>query len=273
VTRPVALLAALLLASCAPPPREEPLPPGPAPGLTTAANAHVPPFARWPYQPFSREAAVQIALREWRAFGQQVVLPNTELPVDEERQEGLWQRVGEYWWLGLDPRWRQQGWTGIHNENGQVFPESEDGNYAWSAAFVSYVMRIAGAGNRFPYSETHSDYINAARRHGLGIEPGTALSAERMEAYAPRRGDLICYWRGRHAVTYDDLPTGRFAGHCDFVVAIKPGELEVIGGNVDNAVAMKRIPATTDGHLAGPDGIVLDPDHNYFVVLRVEYER
>ena len=42
---------------------------------------------------------------------------------------------------------------------------------------------------------------------------------------------------------------------------------------VDNAVAMKRIPATTGGHLAGPDGIVLDPDHHYFVVLRVEYAR
>ena len=214
---------------------------------------------------------MQIALREWRAFGQQVVLPHMELPFDEERLEGLWQRVGEYWWLGLDPSWRQQNWTGIHNEDGQVFPESQDGNYAWSAAFTSYVMRMAGAGSRSPYSETHSDYINAARRHGLGIEPSTALTAERMEAYAPQRGDLICYWRGRQPVTYDDLPTGRFPGHCDFVVAIKPAELEVIGGNVENAVAMKPIPATADGHLAGPDGIVLDPDHNYFVVLRVEY--
>ncbi|HMD64624.1 MAG TPA: DUF2272 domain-containing protein [Stellaceae bacterium] len=271
--RRLALLAVLALAGCPAPSPEEQLPPGPTPGITTAMNAHVPPFARWPYQPLSREAAVQIALREWRAFGQQVVLPNTELPVDEEREEGLWQRVGEYWWLGLDPRWKEQAWTGIHNENGQVFPESQDGNYAWSAAFTSYVMRMAGAGNRFPYSETHSDYINAARRHGLGIEPGTALTAERIEVYAPQRGDLICYWRGRRPVTYDDLPTGRFGGHCDIVVAIKPGELDVIGGNVDNAVAMKHIPATADGHLAGPDGIVLDPDHHYFVVLRVEYER
>ncbi len=47
----------------------------------------------------------------------------------------------------------------------------------------------------------------------------------------------------------------------------------MIGGNVDNAVAMKHIPATSDGHLAGPDGVVIDPDHHYFVVLRVEYLR
>ena len=243
------------------------------PGVTTALNAHIPPFARWPYQPFSREAAVQIALREWRAFGQPVVLPNTELPEDEEREEGLWQRVGEYWWLGLDPSWPQAGWTGIHNENGQVFPESQDGNYAWSAAFISYVMRTAGAGEGFPYTETHADYINAARRHELGEEPGIVLTTERMEVYAPQRGDLICYWRGRRAITYDDLPAGRFGGHCDIVVEIKPGQLDVIGGNVDNAVAMKHIPATADGHLAGPDGIALDPDHNYFVVLKVDYAR
>jgi hypothetical protein len=270
--RRLALLAAVLLAGC-PAPLEERLGPGARPGVTTSLNAHVPPFARWPYEPFSREAAVQIALREWRAFGQQVVFPNVELPVDEERQEGMWQRVGEYWWLGVDPRWTSQAWTGIHNENGQVFPESQDGNYAWSAAFISYVMRMAGAGNGFPYTETHADYINAARRHEMGEEPGIVLTTERMDLYAPQRGDLICYWRGRRAITYDDLPAGRFGGHCDIVVEIKPGELDVIGGNVDNAVAMKHIPATADGHLAGPDGIVLDPDHNYFVVLKVDYAR
>jgi hypothetical protein len=270
--RRLVLLAAVALAGCAVSP-EEALLPGPRPGVTTSLTAHVPPFARWPYESFSREAAVQIALREWRAFGQQVVFPNVELPVDEEREEGMWQRVGEYWWLGLDPRWKEQAWTGIHNEDGQVFPESEDGNYAWSAAFISYVMRMAGATSHFPYTETHADYINAARRHGMGVEPGVALTAERMEIYAPQRGDLICYWRGRRPITFDDLPAGRFGGHCDIVVAIKPGELDVIGGNVDNAVAMKHIPATADGHLAGPGGVLLDPDHNYFVVLRVEYAR
>jgi hypothetical protein len=272
VLRRVALPLTLALGGCAAP---EPFPPAAAvlPPPTAVLDAHIPRFARWPYQAFSREAAVQIALREWRAFGQQVVFPNTELPVDEERQEGMWQRVGEYWWLGLDAHWREQNWTGMHDENGVIFPASIDGNYAWSAAFISYVMRVAGASSRFPYSETHADYINAARRHGLGLEPGTALTAERVEIYAPQRGDLICYWRGRQPVFYDDLPTGRFPGHCDIVVAIRPGELDVIGGNVENAVAMRHIPATLDGHLAGPDGIVIDPDHHYFVVLRVEYLR
>jgi hypothetical protein len=237
---------------------------------TTAFNAHIAPFARWPYAPFSREAAVQIALGEWRAFRQPVKYPGTELPEDEEREEGLWQRVGLYWWIGLDPSRRESGWTGIHDENGTVFGAGQDGNYAWSAAFISYVMRLAGAGSSFPYSETHADYIVAAARRDRGV----ALTAERVTAYAPQQGDLICAWRGRTPVTFEELPTaGRFAGHCDIVVGRKRGELDVIGGNVDNAVTMKPIPITADGRLAGPDGLVLDPDHHWFVVLRVLYQQ
>jgi hypothetical protein len=262
-----AILLVLILAGCAAAPVAEP-PAHVTPTGATATTAHIPPFARWPYQPFSREAAVQIALGEWRAFRQPVKYPNTELPEDEEREEGLWQRVGLYWWIGLDPSWSQSGWTGIHDENGRVFPAGRDGYFAWSAAFIDYVMRLSGAGSSFPYSENHADYINAAAQH----TPGVALEAERVEVYVPQRGDLICLWRGR-PVSFDQLPAGRFPGHCDIVVGIKPGQLDVIGGNVDNAVTMKPIPITADGHLAGPDGAVLDPDHHWFVVLKVLYRR
>jgi hypothetical protein len=240
-----------------------------APSLATGGDMQVPPYARTPYEPFSREAAIRIALREWRAFGQTVVYPHAELPFDREREEGIWQRVGDYWWVGLPLGDPDGGFTGKHAANGQIFPESQDANYAWSAAFVDYVMRMAGAGRRFPYSSTHSDYINAARRHDAGI----VITAERPEAYAPQRGDLICMWRGRNAIRYDDLPTGRFAGHCDIVVEVKPGSLQVIGGNVDNSVSMRSIPVTPDGRLADASGTVIDPDHAWFVVLRVAYDR
>ncbi|MGC2415382.1 MAG: DUF2272 domain-containing protein [Stellaceae bacterium] len=247
----------------------------PLAGPTPAAqpdDAHIPPFARWPYQRFSREAAVQIALREWRAFGSTVVYPNQELPFDAERSEGLWQRVGEYWWLGLPMGAKDQGFTGMHNENGQVFPASQDGNYAWSAAFIDYVMRMAGAGHRFPYSPTHADYINAARDRSAGQRSDVAISARRPERYAPRVGDLICMWRGRRQIRFDDLPVDRFPGHCDIVVAIHQGSLDGIGGNVDNTVGMWQVPLAADGHLVQPDGTVVDPDHPWFVVIRVEYD-
>src|SRR5690349_20740175 len=85
---------ALIIASCA-------APTGPSGLGAPGSDAHIPPYVRVPYQHFSREAAIQIAYRECRGFGQPVVLPHTELPFDNERVEGLWQRVGDYWWLGL----------------------------------------------------------------------------------------------------------------------------------------------------------------------------
>src|SRR6478736_8454579 len=180
------LLLALALLGCVAPTEPTEGLPGPS---GVSGDAHAPPFVRWPYQPFSREAAVQIANREWRAFGQVVVFPRTKLPFDAERSEGLWQRVGEYWWLGLPMgSSTDQNYTGMHDQNGAVFPVGQDGTYAWSAAFIDYVMRMAGAGRRFPYSPNHSDYINAARQRSAGQAPNLVISAERPERYAPQRG-------------------------------------------------------------------------------------
>ena len=59
---------------------------------------------------------------------------------------GLWQRVGEYWWLGMDAGMPQEAPGPASTTRAARFPANQDANFAWSAAFVSYVMRIAGAG-------------------------------------------------------------------------------------------------------------------------------
>jgi hypothetical protein len=273
---PLAALAALAaLAGCAAP---QPTTATRAAHVDVMPDSHVPDFARLPYQPLSRAAVVAIALREWRLFSQPVDddPPGTRPPPlpDEkpERWEGLWQRVGEYWWLGLDAGSPESGWTGMHDANGNVFAADRDGYYAWSAAFVSYVFRIAGAGNGFPYSAAHSDYIDDAAERARGETSSWDITAERPEVYAPQPGDLICEGRGKSGkLRFDDLPAGRFPGHCDIVVAAAPAQISVIGGNVDDAVTMKHIPVTDDGKLATPDGTVLDTRYPWMVVLRVLY--
>jgi hypothetical protein len=237
-------------------------------------DAHVPPFAKVPYAPFSRQAVVTIAMREWRLFGQNVANPEADATriIKPEREEGLWQRVGEYWWLGLNAGSAESGWTGKHDGEGAVFPPEDDGDYAWSAAFISYVMRIAGAGKRFPYSGDHADYINAARRVSLGETKRWAVSAERVQDYAPRVGDLICFGRGKaKGLRYEDLPTpGLFPSHCDIVVdTTVPGQIAVIGGNVEDSVTMNTVPVTPDGKLATPEGLVLDTRFPWMAVLRL----
>src|SRR5262249_36204793 len=96
----------------------------------------VPPFARVPYEPVSRASIVAVALREWRLFGSPVDddPPGSRpppLPADKpEREQGLWQRVGEYWWTGMNPGSPEAAWTGEHDQRGAVFPASVDGDYA-----------------------------------------------------------------------------------------------------------------------------------------------
>ena len=215
--------------------------------------SHIPPFARVPHEPFSRAAVVAIALREWRLSGSPVNDADRQYEVKPEREPGLWQRVGEYWWLGLNRDAPEAGWTGKHDGQGKVFPPEDDGDFAWSAAFVSHVMRIAGAGAAFPYSADHAVYINAAKRMTSGATRGLVVTAERPEAYAPVPGDLICHGRGRAAsMHYDDLPTAElFPSHCDIVIdAQRPGVIRVIGGNIRDAVTMQTVPVTSDGRPA-----------------------
>jgi len=268
----VLLTTLAVLAGCASPPAVS--------GPKAARQGHVPEFARKPYTPFTRADTVAIALREWRLFGQVVDddPPGTHppLPAEQkpERMAGLWQRVGEYWWIGQDADRPEGAWTGKHDENGYEFPAASDENFAWSAAFVSYVMRISGAGIRFPYSPSHHTYINLARQMSLGQTAGWAVAAERTDAYAPEVGDLICAGRGwARRLRFADLPTPKsFPAHCAIVVGTGDA-LSVIGGNVDDTVALTHVPTTVDGKLAIPGGIAVDARYPWFVVLRVLYDR
>jgi len=234
------LAALVLLAACSPP------------------DAHVPPFARVPYQTFSAETVVAVALREWRLFGSRDYDPDDTSTA--ERADGLWQRIGEYWWTGLDAGTRESGWTGRHDGLGREFPADQDAAFAWSAAFVSYVMRIAGAGPRFPYAPDHAEYINAAMTGGDWV-----VAALDPAQHGPRPGDLVCRGRAQaRSMRFDALPAPRFPSHCDIVVSWPDGgTIAAIGGNVGNAVTRRAFDVAADGRLA-------PADPPWLVVLRVD---
>ncbi len=239
--------------------------------LFSGCVAHAPPFAQRDYAPFSRTAAVAVAMDEWRLWGQHVdddggagyVQTDATMP---ERQPGLWQRVGEYWWEGMNAGTPEAAWTGKHDARGQVFPVAVNGQYAWSAAFISYVMRIAGAGESFPYAPDHAYYINYAARAAEGKISAPLLIAENPVDYAPVLGDLVCFPR-HHArdMVFADLPTTKpFPAHCSIVVQVAPGEDSVLGGNVDDAVTMAHLHTNAAG-------LLINNRENWFVVLRVMY--
>jgi len=104
-------------------------------------------------------------------------------------------------------------------------------NNAWSATFVSYLMRQAGAGDNWKYSALHSDYIQAAKQNRKNNIK--TFQAFRKNEVPVSVGDLICYPR-QAGVTYDT--TGGYFAHCDIVTNIDPGTATAVGGNVSDSV-------------------------------------
>jgi hypothetical protein len=163
-----------------------------------------------------------------------------------------------------DPRVRrvlQDYWkTGTGNN----FSEAQVGNPAfqnahpWSAAFISWVMRTAGAGNAFRYSSAHATYTKWAKDNRLANN-AHPFKAYRTTELAPQVGDVVCKRREGSGATYDNIQPG-MKTHCDIVTAVRPGAFTTVGGNVNNAVAQKMLRTDANGFITDPE---------YFAVLRI----
>lgn len=191
--------------------------------------------------PFER--ALEIAQEEWVLFGKQTVDVNGELTRrgGRENEEDFYLRVADYWQEGVDRKL-----TG------------KDRHEPWSAAFISWVMKKAGMGDRFSYSDWHATYIRnsiLARRAG---DPTFAYWGYRLSERAPQVGDLVGYAR-QGGITYDYQPTV-YSSHTDLVVEVRPNEIDVIGGNVSDSVTKKTL--RTDDR-----GFLVDDHYRWFVVM------
>ena len=111
-------------------------------------------------------------------------------------------------------------------------------NQAWSSAFISYLMRKAGAGNDFKYSQSHSQYIAQA------VKNRKENNSKKFKAYKPNEvkvevGDLICYPR-QSGVSYDS--NAGYLSHCDLISSIKGDNAVGIGGNLSDSVSKNNYP-------------------------------
>jgi hypothetical protein len=150
--------------------------------------------------------------------------------------------------------------------DGQLQSAAFQAAHPWSAVFVSYVMRTAGAGPLFPYSAAHQAYIRVARRNRLARNTANPFWAFRATEVAPRVGDLVCASRMNSGATYDNIGDPlRRATHCDVVTELQPGLIRVIGGNVGQTVGEKWLRALPDGRLC-LDG----PQRHIFAVIRCQ---
>jgi hypothetical protein len=125
--------------------------------------------------------------------------------------------------------------------NGErVITESNchDASNAWSAAFISYVMKEAGV-NDFPVNVNHVNYF----RKILNNEISSLVTKPMDRIDEIGIGDILCQCRGTGcSIDYNNFPTNAQPGHCDIVVKIEPGKIWTIGGNLGDTV--KMLPRT-----------------------------
>jgi Uncharacterized protein conserved in bacteria (DUF2272)/Glycosyl hydrolases family 25 len=184
---------------------------------------------------FANQAAA-IASQQWLFFGEQTcdLAGEVTRAGHQEGEDGFFQRVGIYWTEGVNI-------SGV---------DGRDHGQPWSAAFISYVMKQAGAGARFFYSAQHSQYISRAIHDFLQRNPAAGYWGCRLTEAKPRVGDIVC-WARQAGVDYDHQHNGNYMGHCDLVVAERDGQIDVIGGNVENSVTKRPLALNASGFLQG----------------------
>lgn len=141
-----------------------------------------------------------------------------------ETRSPLRERIGQYW---------------DHVQRPEL--DGGDSDVPWSAAFISFMVYLAGAGSQFSYSAQHSVYFYRTindkltkrakpfwgyRPEELTIAPGDILGMNRETAQP-----IDYHWAAYHA---------DYASHSDIVVEVgKDGAVHTIGGNVANKVGKK----------------------------------
>ncbi|MEM8580107.1 MAG: DUF2272 domain-containing protein [Pseudomonadota bacterium] len=156
----------------------------------------------------------------------------------KETEDPHFKRVGEYWELLDLP------YDGLRTDQ------------PWSAAFVSWIMSNAGAGDKFPYRQAHCHYF----QHFNGSIPGQlyrALPPKSPDAI-PEPGDVVHFGR-EYAKSFDfETAADKYAGdtfypsHSDLIVSVDlaGNAATTIGGNLSDSVREDRIKLTSAGLLS-----------------------
>jgi len=187
-----------------------------------------------------RKKAVEIAKQELARWGNGKI---------KETDPRLRKTLQDYWKTGTGASFRQDqlGDPAFQNAN------------PWSAAFISWLMKTAGAGSAFKYGGYHAAYARAAIDNRLANN-SNPFKAYRIAEVAPRAGDLVCKSRAGSGATYDNVRPP-MKTHCDIVTEVRPRSIVTVGGNVNDSVAQKILPTDPHGRIAAPD---------YFAVIRID---
>jgi hypothetical protein len=197
-----------------------------------------------------RDDLLAVVLNEWKRWGYSVRSADSTVKIGgRERDAPFVSFVNDYWQAVGHPTW-----------NGNT-------EEPWSAAFISFCFKAAGAGDAFPYNQGHAGYCRAILSTPERF-PGLTLSAPATTQV--QVGDLI--WAARSGPrcrqppkTYEEalaaLRKGAwFCSHADIVVEVRAGEVDAIGGNVFDSV--------TKTTFISVDGRIADKRHDWLGIIK-----
>jgi hypothetical protein len=154
--------------------------------------------------------------------------------------------IKQYWKDGV----------GLDFSTEQILSPNFQDTWAWSAAFVSWVIKASG-GDTFPAHQTHAHYIIETTNNRYN-NPSADFVAYSTTEKKPKKADIVCRRRGTSDATYGDVsPADEL--HCDIVVDVHNDSIDVVGGNLGNKVKKVNLSLNEDGYLN---------EHDYFVVIK-----
>jgi hypothetical protein len=158
----------------------------------------------------------------------------------KETDAAVYKRVGDYW--AAVPETGLDGRTLLKDSKGKPYRP------AWSAAFISFVLKQAGVGNKFKTTKAHCHYVELGR---LAAATNAKKAYHALDPYSatPAIGDIVVAGREyAEQLTFKQAELaykadGFYPSHGDFVIEVDAprGEVVVAGGNVGDSVAPKRL--------------------------------
>lgn len=137
---------------------------------------------------------------------------------------------------------------------------SHRSTYPWSAAYISSLMKRWGAGSRFGYSPSHSNYIVDAKENRENPSDNI-FTAFRVSEAPVEVGDIVAVDRG-FGINYDNVFRGAQT-HTDIVFKVeKNGNAYIahtIGGNIGDTVQVRQVNLDENKRISDP---------KYFAVLK-----
>jgi hypothetical protein len=182
----------------------------------------------------AKEALIAGAIAEWLRFDKGIRL---------EHQSPQFRYVGEMWRaIGMNL-------------------DGKDRDVPWSAAFISWIVRNAGANYaNFNFAAAHARYIHQSIRAKLENNVTVPFWGFKLNEHKVQLGDLICQWR-EEPITYDQAKNrNAYFSHCDVVVEIDGSGIRALGGNNSHSVRFKTYARNSEGYVKA--------ENQVFAILR-----